>query len=99
MKLESKFKKQLMEEIEVMFPSCIILHNDTSTFQGFPDLLILYRNQWALLECKRSKNARVRPNQIYWVNCTKDMSFSSFIYPENKREVLNELQQSFRSHR
>ena len=97
--LESKFKTQLCKEIEYMFPGCIILHIDPTEIQGAPDLLILYGNQWAALEGKRHANASHRPNQEYYVDIMDKMSFASFIYPENKEEVLYELQQTLFSRR
>lgn len=97
MTLESSFKRKLSDEIEDLFPGCVILRNDPSSLQGISDLLILYRRFWGILEVKRSKDAEVRPNQKYWVDLANDMgAFGAFIYPENKREVLNELQRSFR---
>ena len=58
---------------------------------------ILYKNKWATLECKKSLTASHRPNQEYYVNMMNAMSFSRFICPENKKEVLHELQQSFKA--
>ena len=91
--LESKFQHELIGELEKMFPGALIYKNETR--QGFPDLTVLYENHWALLECKKSQNADRQPNQDYYVNKANDMSFSRFIYPENKQEVLDELQQAF----
>ena len=97
--LENKFKTELVAEIEEMFPGCIVVHLDPNEIQGIPDLLVLYENKWAALEGKKSANAPHRPNQDYYVNLMNKMSFASFIYPENKEEVLYELQQAFRVRR
>jgi len=94
--LENKFKTKLVKEIEDMLPGCIVFHLDPNEIQGAPDLLILYENKWAVLEGKKSAKARRQPNQEYYVDLMNDMSFARFIYPENKEEVLDELQQSFR---
>lgn len=89
--LENRFKTRLNNELKEMFPGCIILHMDPNEIQGIPDLLILYENKWAALEGKKSCTASVRPNQAYYVDLMDRMSFASFIYPENKDEVLDEL--------
>ena len=93
-KLEKDFQKQLILEIKKLFPGCIVTKQD-SYIQGFPDLLILYKDKWATLECKRSNGASRQPNQDYYVGVMNDMSFSRFISPENKQEVLNELKLFF----
>lgn len=96
-KLESKFQKELMDEIKALYPGCVILKNDSSYIQGFPDWTILYKDKWAVLEAKREKNAKKQPNQEHYVNQLNDMSYSSFVYPENKEEVLRELHKAFES--
>ena len=90
-KLESAFQKDLMDEIRARYPDCVILKNDSSYIQGFPDWTILYKDKWAVLEAKRSKNAKKQPNQPYYVDKLNTMSFSRFVYPENKDDVLREL--------
>ena len=96
-KLESKFQKELMDEIREQYPGCVILKNDPGYIQGFPDWTILYKDKWAVLETKRDKNAPKQPNQEYYVNQLNGMSFSRVVYPENKEEVLNELHKAFQS--
>lgn len=93
-KLERKFQSDLVKELKTMFPGCVVQKQDASHIQGIPDLLILYNDRWAMLECKRSATASHRPNQDYYVDKFDDMSFCRFIYPENKAEVLDALQQS-----
>ena len=93
--LESKFQRELIEELNGMFPGALIYKNESK--QGLPDLTVLYGRNWALLECKKSEGADHQPNQDYYVEKANQMSFSRFIYPENKQEVLDELQQAFRA--
>ena len=94
-KLESKFQKELMDEIKDRYPGCVILKNDSGYIQGFPDWTILYKDKWAVLEAKRNDKASHQPNQEYYVDKLNSMSFSRFVYPENKEQVLEELQQIF----
>lgn len=91
-KLERDFQAKLIMELKVRFQGCMVLKNDSSYIQGIPDLLVLYKDRWATLECKRNTTASHRPNQEYYVGLMDEMSFSRFICPENKDEVLNELQ-------
>lgn len=92
-KLESGFQDHLRKDLEMMFPGCMVFKMDQ--LQGIPDLLVLYKNKWASLECKKSAKANKQPNQEYYVDQMNKMSFSRFIYPENKEKVLKELQQEF----
>lgn len=92
---ESDFQASLIKEIKTMFPGAIVLKNDPSYLQGVPDLTIFYGKHWATLECKQSYAASHRPNQEYYVNKMNMMSYSRFVSPENKKEVLDELQRAF----
>lgn len=93
-RLESGFQDRLIESLKALFPGCMVFKMDQ--IQGLPDLLILYGEKWASLECKRSATAKKRPNQDYYVEKMNDMSFISLcVSRENKEEVLNELQQAF----
>ena len=94
--LENRFKQKLIRELKEMFPDCIIGHMDPNECQGWPDILILYKKHWAALEGKKELTSPHRPNQNYYVNKMNGMSFASFICPENKEEVLHELQRAFR---
>ena len=94
---ESKFQADLKKELKQMFPGCIVTKLDSGDIQGIPDLLILFKNMWATLECKKSANASKQPNQEYYVGLMNKMSFSRFICPENKEDILNELRKAFKS--
>lgn len=93
---EGEFKGKLKRELMQRFPGAIITQLDPTYLQGAPDILILWGNKWATLECKRSSKAAKRPNQEYWVTKLNEMSFSAFIFPENKEAVLDELERAFK---
>ena len=94
--LESKFQRDLVKEIRKKYPDAYVFKTDASQVQGFPDLLILKGNRWAALECKHSATAKHRPNQDFHVAKCNMMSFARFVWPENKKEVLDAMDRSFK---
>lgn len=94
-KLESKYQKELIRKLQDIFVGCIVVKNDPNYIQGIPDLLILYKDKWAALECKRNGKASHRPNQDYYISKMEEMSFAAFIFPENEEFVLNRLKRYF----
>lgn len=94
---ESKFQHGLITKLKDSFPGCMVLKNDPNYIQGIPDLLVLYGEKWAALECKKDEKANHQPNQDYYVDQLNGMSYARFVCPENEEEVLRELQSTFRS--
>lgn len=92
---ENSFQSNLIKELKSRFADLVILKNDANYIQGFPDLTLLYKDRWAVLECKRGKKENHQPNQDYYVDRLNSMSFSRFIFPENKNEVIDELTKFF----
>ena len=96
--LERDYQAKLIKKIYSMFPEhTIVLKNDPSYIQGFPDLLILHEDKWVALETKKSEGARHQPNQDYYVDLLGQMSYAAFIFPENEEEVLGEVQRALQS--
>lgn len=95
--LESQYQSKLISKLKEMFPNAVILKTDPTYIQGFPDILVLEGERWAALECKRCSSSSHRPNQDYYVNKLKGMSYSSFISPDNEEVVLNEISNALRS--
>jgi hypothetical protein len=93
---EGTFKLKLIRELEQLYPGAVILKNDANRHQGIPDHLILYGPHWAAFEAKASSRASHRPNQDYFIDLLNEMSFASFVYPQNKEKFLDELQQALR---
>ena len=92
---EGKFQDALVKSLEDIFTDCLVQKNDANYRQGVPDLLILFRGKWALLEVKKSSTAPHRPNQPYYVDWAKRHSFGAFVYPENRDEIIKELYDFF----
>lgn len=97
--LERHYQSSLIRALKRRFPGCIVLKNDSGYLQGFPDLTVLYKDKWAVLEVKGSADAHQQPNQEYYVGLLDEMSFAAFICPENEEEVLRDLQQAFEPRR
>ena len=93
---ESAFQAKLIQEIKKRFPGAIVLKNDPNYIQGFPDLTVLYKDRWAVLEIKQSEKASHQPNQDFYILQADKMSVGRFVYPENMMEVLDDLARSFK---
>lgn len=93
---ENKYQMSLITRLQDEFKGCIIVKNNPNWIQGIPDILVLYNDKWAALECKRNCRASHRPNQDYYVNRMDEMSFASFIFPENEEFVMNRLKKYFK---
>jgi len=95
-KEERKFQRDLIKQIKEQYPGCMVLKNDPNYIQGVPDLLVLHGKRWAALEVKRTSSSPHRPNQDYYVEKMNNMSFSAFIFPENSKEVLDDLEHALK---
>lgn len=93
--IESNFQKSIKKELKDRFPGCYVLKNDANCIQGIPDLTILYKDKWAMLEVKKNKKAPHQPNQDIHVKQLNEMSFAAFIFPENKESIFNDLERLF----
>lgn len=96
-KKESKFQSDLISELNDRLPGCVIQKMDPTYSRGFPDLMIFYKDRWASLECKKSESdmnhsKTNQPWQNSWVEKLDAMGFSSYIYPENKEDILDAVQ-------
>ena len=92
---ENAYQRKLIQKIKRVFPEAMVLKNNPNYIQGIPDLIIMHGSQWAALEVKRSESSPSRPNQEYYVDAMQEMSYARFIYPENEREIFDELKQLF----
>lgn len=94
-KRESDYQADLIKTIKKRFPDSIVMKNDPNYIQGIPDLCVLHKDRWALLEAKKSKEEPHQPNQDFYVGKANDWSYGAFIFPENEEEVLNAMERIF----
>ena len=93
--LERDYQKKLVKNLKERFTGCYVIKNDAQLKQGIPDLLVLYSDKWVALEVKNSSTAHHQPNQDLNVKRMNNMSYASFIYPENEEAVFKELEEVF----
>lgn len=92
---EGNFQDGLKKKLENMFPDSYVAKIDTG-IQGFPDLgVFLSSGKWITLECKKDRKAAHQPNQDYYVDDLDSKGYSAFIYPENEKEILDDIQRTF----
>lgn len=65
--------------------------------QGIPDLTVFIGPFWFLLEVKASEKSKLRPNQQWWIDKWSEITFTSFIFPENEQEVFDAMEQALES--
>lgn len=101
--LESNFQAKLVKELKELFPGCVVLKNDAQYKDSIPDLTILYKDKYALLECKRSREAMEhclktkQRNQKWWIDHFNEMGgYANYIFPENKYDILIDLKEVFK---
>lgn len=96
---ENAYQAKLIKKLRRILPGCFILKNDPTYIQGVPDLTILWRDWWGVLEVKASADEPFRPNQEWYLEELGAMSFAACIYPENEEDVLDALQRSIAARR
>lgn len=95
-KLEREFEKEFMKDLDERLPGGHWIKGNSQMQQGIPDRMFLHGPHWAMLEFKRDKDSDEQPNQPYFVEKFNNMSYAAIVSPENRQEVLDEIQQAFR---
>lgn len=91
---ENEYQQLLKKRIRERVPGALVMKNDPNDIQGIPDLTVFYKDKHAFLEVKASAKSKHQPNQDWYVEHFGEHVFSSFIFPENEKEVLGELQRA-----
>ena len=96
-KLEREIQPRIIRKIRERLPGVIIFKGDSRFQQGTPDLVILYRDRWGVLEVKKDVRATKQPNQDYYVEQLNNMSYAAVIHPDNEEEILDALQRALQA--
>ena len=91
-KNENIFQAKLIKKLYALFPGCIVLKNDAHYIQGIPDLTLIFKDRCYILECKKDEGSNRLFNQRMYIAKINEMGgFARFIYPENEKEILDEI--------
>lgn len=94
--LESDFEADFMERLDAAMPEPgFWIKGNSAMRQGMLDRMYLNGGHWAALEFKKDAKAAKQPNQPHYVEKLGEMSYASFVYPENADEVISGIQQAF----
>src|SRR5262245_20292305 len=93
--LERTYQAHIIKKLRRLLLGCVLLKNDSSYFQGVPDLIVLYGPYWCMLEIKADAQAKFQANQEYWLEHLNEMSFAAVIHPDNEAEILRAISQAF----
>ena len=89
---EAQYQKKFTDKVKKIFPGCDVLKNNSAYIQGIPDWSVIYEGKHAYLEIKIDKDAHKQPNQQYYIDkANNSKGFGRFVYPENEKEVLDDM--------
>lgn len=89
--LESTLVKKVKDDLKKA--GCIYVRkNQAASIRGIPDVEACFYGWYVALECKRDKNARREPLQLFTLDRIQLAGgFARIVYPENWDEVLSEI--------
>lgn len=89
--LERDFQKAVIKWLRSK--GCVVLkyEQNATTKAGVADLAFFHEGFYGFLECKKAKNASLRPGQKQFIQKMDSWSYGKIIYPENWDETKREL--------
>lgn len=91
---ESEFQRRFKRRLKEEFPGCFVMKQDPKQIQGIPDLVVFYKDKYAMFEMKVGAKAHRQPNQTNYIDGYpgfpgfKEWTYASFVSPENEEEVI-----------
>lgn len=90
---ESKIQSDFFKDLRKLGYKCYKQQMNATTRAGTPDAFIFKEGFWGWIEFKAHRNSTARPGQKENVAWAKENSWGSFVYAENKDEILKELKE------
>jgi hypothetical protein len=90
---EADLQSKFLSSLRKLGYKCFKQQMNATTRAGTPDAFIFKEGFWGWIEFKQHKNSKARPGQKENVEWAKENSWGSFVYAENKDEVLKELKE------
>lgn len=91
MVLEKDFQSKVIKWLKSK--GCVVLkyQQNSTTRVGVADVFFCKEGFYGFLECKKSKNAPLRPGQKQFIDKMNEWSYGAIIYPENFDKIKKEL--------
>lgn len=89
--LEKDFQSKVIKWLKSK--GCVVLkyQQNATTITGVADVFFCKEGFYGFLECKKSKNAPLRPGQKQFITKMAEWSYGAIVYPENWDKIKNEL--------
>jgi len=89
--LEKDFQSKVIKWLKSK--GCVVLkyQQNSTTRVGVADVFFCKEGFYGFLECKKSKNAPLRPGQKQFIDKMNEWSYGAIIYPENFDKIKKEL--------
>lgn len=88
---ESDFQAKVIKWLKSM--GCVVLkyQQNATTRTGVADVFFCKEGFYGFIECKKAKNAPLRPGQKQFIDKMSEWSYGAIAYPENWAEIKSEL--------
>lgn len=94
-KLEREIEKEFVRDLNERLPGGRWIKGNSQMQQGIPDRMFLHGPHWAMIEFKREEDSDRQENQAWFIEKFNGMSYAAIVSPENRDEVLDEIQRHF----
>lgn len=93
MVLEKNFQAKVIKYLKSKGCFTWKMQQNATTQAGVADVFFCIEGFYGFIECKKCKNASLRPGQKEFIEKMNNWSWAKICYPENWRETVKELEE------